>query len=40
MTGNTIGLKIGTVRASAKTIAIIRKYNNNSMVAIKKSIQH
>ena len=40
MTGDTIGLKIGTVSASAKTIAIIRKYNNDSMGTIKKNIQN
>ena len=40
MTGDTIGLKIGTVSVSAKTIAIIRKYNNDSMETIKKSIRN
>ena len=38
--GYTIGLKIGTVSAAAKTIAIIRKYSNDSMGSIKKSIQN
>lgn len=37
---DTIGLKIGTASASARTIAIIRKYSNDSMGAIKKNIQN
>ena len=39
MTGDTIGLKIATVSASAKMIAIIRKYSNNPMGKIKRSVQ-
>jgi len=39
MTGDTVGLKIATVSASAKMIAIIRKYSNSPMWEIKKSIQ-
>lgn len=37
---DTIGLKIGTASTSARTIAIIRKYSNDSMGAIKKNIQN
>ena len=39
MSGDTIGLKIATVSASAKTIAIIKKYSNDSIGIIKKNIQ-
>ena len=39
MTGDTIGLKIATVSASAKMIAIIRKYSDSPMGKIKRSIQ-
>ena len=39
MTGDTIGLKITTVSASAKMIAIIRKYSDSPIEKIKRSIQ-
>ncbi len=39
MTGDTIGLKLTTVSASAKIIAIIRKYSNSPMGKIKSSVQ-
>lgn len=39
MTEGMIGLKISTENASAKTIAIVRKYNGLPIVAVKKAIE-